>query len=166
MSNNSEIATVAAGCFWGTEHIYNKHFKGITTKVGYTGGSAESPKYELVKTGVTKHAEACEIRFNPDEISYESLIEFFYKMHDPTTVDAQGPDIGNQYRSAIFYHSEEQKKIAEQVTARVQKEHYAGKPIVTEIAPASTFFDAEEYHQFYLERNPDGYACPTHYLRW
>ncbi|ORZ12248.1 reductase [Absidia repens] len=162
----TEIATFAAGCFWGTEHIYNKHFKGIETKVGYTGGSVEDPRYEQVKKGSTDHAEALEIKFDPAQISYESLVEFFYKMHDPTTLNYQGPDVGSQYRSAIFYHSPEQKQVIDKVTTQVQKEHYPNQPIVTEIVPFQSFHDAEKYHQFYLERNPDGYACPTHYLRW
>ncbi|CAO3632777.1 unnamed protein product [Cunninghamella echinulata] len=162
----TELATFAAGCFWGTEHIYNKHFKGIETKVGYTGGDLINPSYKQVKTGTTDHAEVVEIKFDPEQITYEALVEFFYKMHDPTTLNSQGPDVGTQYRSGIFYHSEEQKKIADIVTERIQKEHYPNQPIVTEIVPAGPFYDAETYHQFYLEKNPDGYACPTHYLRW
>ncbi|KAI8375574.1 hypothetical protein BD560DRAFT_433625 [Blakeslea trispora] len=164
-----EKATFAAGCFWGVEHIYNKHFKelGIETKVGYMGGELEDPTYKQVKTGTTNHAEVCEILFDPSKVSYETLVEFFYKMHDPTTLNAQGPeDIGTQYRSAIFYHNDEQKLIAEKVTKEVQEKHYAETKIVTEITPAAKFYDAEEYHQFYLEKNPEGYACPTHYLRW
>ncbi|CDS13536.1 hypothetical protein LRAMOSA05712 [Lichtheimia ramosa] len=165
----SDKAIFAAGCFWGVEHIFNKHFKqfGIKTRVGYTGGQLENPEYQQVKKGTTQHAEAVEIVFDPNQVSYETLVEFFYKMHDPTTLNAQGPeDIGTQYRSAIFYLSEEQKQIAEQVTQQVQEAHYKDTPIVTEITPASVFYDAEEYHQFYLEKNPEGYACPTHYLRW
>ncbi|KAI9474237.1 MAG: hypothetical protein EXX96DRAFT_331379 [Benjaminiella poitrasii] len=162
----TEIATYAAGCFWGVEHIYNKHFKDIETKVGFMGGELENPSYTEVKTGTTKHAEVLQITFDPSKVSYETLTEFFYKMHDPTTVDAQGPDIGNQYRSVIFYHSPEQKAIAEKVTKEVQEKHFPDTKIVTTIEPATKFFDAEEYHQFYLEKNPEGYACPTHYLRW
>lgn len=167
-ANNTEKATFAAGCFWGTEHIYNKHFKdlGIQTKVGYIGGDLDDPNYKQVKTGTTNHAEACEILFDPTKVSFERLTEFFYSMHDPTTVNYQGPDIGTQYRSAIFYHSEEQKEIAERVTKQVQENHFPDTKIVTELTPATKFFDAEEYHQFYLENNPEGYACPTHYLRW
>jgi peptide-methionine (S)-S-oxide reductase len=179
-------ATFAAGCFWGTEHIFNKHFKdqGITTKVGYIGGDLEAPSYKQVKTGTTQHAEGCEITFDPSKVSFETLTEFFYKMHgnkknttskerniltveiDPTTLNYQGPDIGTQYRSAIFYHDESQKEMAEIVTKKIQEKHYPDAKIVTEIVPATTFYDAEDYHQFYLENNPEGYACPTHYLRW
>ncbi|KAG0166042.1 Peptide-methionine (S)-S-oxide reductase [Apophysomyces sp. BC1034] len=164
----SEKATFAAGCFWGVEHIYNKHFKkdGIQTKVGYTDGSTENPNYKEVCTGSTEHAEALEITFDPNRVSYETLVEFFYKMHDPTTDNYQGPDVGTQYRSAIFYHSPEQKTIAEKVTQEVQEKHYKGKPIVTKIVAAKTFYDAETYHQLYLEKNPEGYECPTHFLRW
>ncbi|KAI8889110.1 hypothetical protein K501DRAFT_239448 [Backusella circina FSU 941] len=164
----TEKATFAAGCFWGVEHIYNKHFKkdGITTQVGYTGGNVDNPDYRKVCSGQTNHAEALEITFDPKKVSYATLVEFFYKMHDPTTVNAQGPDKGTQYRSAIFYHSPEQKKVAEEVTEKVQKEHYKNDKIVTEIIPAGKFYSAEEYHQEYLTKNPHGYECPTHYLRW
>ncbi|KAG2202539.1 hypothetical protein INT47_012533 [Mucor saturninus] len=164
----TEKATFAAGCFWGVEHIYNKHFKdlGILTTVGYIGGEVENPNYPQVKTGKTNHAEACQITFDPSKVSYETLTEFFYKMHDPTTANYQGPDVGTQYRSAIFYHGPEQKAIAERVTKQVQEKHYPDTPIVTEIVPATTYYNAEDYHQLYLENNPEGYACPTHYLRW
>ncbi|KAI7871256.1 hypothetical protein BDF14DRAFT_1764958 [Spinellus fusiger] len=164
----SERATFAAGCFWGVEHLYNKHFKqyGITTKVGYIGGNIDHPSYKQVCTGQTDHAEAVEIVFDPKRIDYGTLIEFFYKMHDPTTLNAQGPDKGTQYRSAIFYHSNEQKQVAEQMTARIQEKHYKGKKIVTDIVPSGPFYDAETYHQLYLENNPDGYECPSHFLRW
>lgn len=169
-SATTEKATFAAGCFWGVEHIFNKHFKDqgiLSTKVGYIGGELIDPNYKEVKTGTTNHAEACEIIFDPSKVSYETLTEFFYKMHDPTTLNEQGPeDIGTQYRSAIFYHSDAQKAIAEKVTQEVQAKHYSTTPIVTEITAASKFYDAEDYHQLYLANNPEGYACPTHYLRW
>ncbi|ORZ15196.1 reductase [Absidia repens] len=167
-SMTNEKATFAAGCFWGVEHLYNKHFKknGITTKVGYIGGNVDHPSYRQVCTGTTDHAEALEITFDPAAVSYATLVEFFYCIHDPTTVNAQGPDRGSQYRSAIFYHSEEQKATAEQVTRQVQKDHYKNNKIVTEIVPAGVFYDAETYHQLYLDKNPHGYECPTHYLRW
>ncbi|EPB86693.1 Peptide methionine sulfoxide reductase [Mucor circinelloides] len=164
----TEKATFAAGCFWGVEHLYVKHFKqyDIKTKVGYIGGDTKDPSYRAVCSGSTNHAEALEIDFDPKKVSYETLVEFFYRMHDPTTVNAQGPDRGTQYRSAIFYHSPEQKTIAEKVTAEVQEKHYKGKKIVTEIIPAGIFYDAETYHQKYLDKNPGGYECPTHFLRW
>ncbi|KAJ2964555.1 hypothetical protein NQZ79_g536 [Umbelopsis isabellina] len=164
----TEKATYAAGCFWGVEHLYVKHFKkdGVTTRVGYIGGNVDSPNYRQVCGGDTEHAEAVEVTFDPSKVSYATLTEFFYKLHDPTTVNAQGPDRGSQYRSAIFYHSDEQKKIAEEVTADVQEKHYKGKKIVTQLVPAGKFWTAEEYHQKYLDKNPGGYECPTHFLRW
>ncbi|KAI8390236.1 hypothetical protein BD560DRAFT_380344 [Blakeslea trispora] len=164
----TEKATFAAGCFWGVEHIYNKHFKqfDIKCKVGYIGGNTENPNYRQVCSGTTNHAEAVEIDFDPAKVSYASLVEFFYRMHDPTQLNAQGPDRGTQYRSAIFYHSDEQKEVAEKVTAEVQEKHFKGKQIVTELIPAGIFYDAETYHQKYLEKNPTGYECPTHFLHW
>ncbi|CAM0140332.1 unnamed protein product, partial [Umbelopsis sp. WA50703] len=135
------------------------HFKkdGVTTRVGYIGGNVDNPNYRQVCGGDTEHAEAVEVIFDPSKVSYATLTEFFYKLHDPTTLNAQGPDHGTQYRSAIFYHNDEQKKIAEQVTAEVQEKHFKGKKIVTQIVPAGTFWTAEEYHQKYLNNNPGGY---------
>ncbi|KAH8548806.1 hypothetical protein BGW37DRAFT_505132 [Umbelopsis sp. PMI_123] len=161
-------ATFAAGCFWGVQHCFNKHYHqlGIETKVGYSGGATEKPLYPEVKKDITGHAESIEITFDPSKVGYAELVEFFYKMHDPTTLNYQGPDVGSQYRSVIFYHSEEQKEIAERVTEEVQKAHYKDQKIVTLIVPAVQFWDAEEYHQLYLEKNPEGYECPTHFLRW
>ncbi|KAG0311445.1 Peptide-methionine (S)-S-oxide reductase [Dissophora globulifera] len=165
----TETATFAAGCFWGVQRAFERFFKDeiIEIKVGYTGGNVVDPDYEQVCTGTTGHAEAIQIKYAPnDTINYSSLVEFFYRMHDPTTVDSQGPDVGTSYRSAIFYHSLEQELIAKRVTGEVQNEHYQGQKIVTLIVPASEWYDAEEYHQKYLEKNPEGYACPTHFLRW
>ncbi|KAF8717944.1 hypothetical protein AX14_012066 [Amanita brunnescens Koide BX004] len=173
---NTQIATFAAGCFWGVEHIFLEHYppandKGILrTSVGYTGGKADAtnPGYRAVCLGVTDHAEALRIEFNPDKVSYEELVEFFYRTHDPTTVNKQGADSGSQYRSAIFYNTPEQKAIAERVTKAVQDKHFTptGKRIVTEIVEAGPWWDAEDYHQLYLFKNPDGYQCPTHRLHW
>ncbi|CAO3629598.1 unnamed protein product [Mucor hiemalis] len=163
-----EKATFAAGCFWGVEHIFLKYFKdsGIKTKVGYIGGDSENPDYRSVCSGKTNHVEAVEVEFDPKKVSYATLVDFFYSTHDPTTLNAQGADRGSQYRSAIFYHSPEQKEIAEKVTAEVQEKHLKGKKIVTEIVPAGVFHDAESYHQEYLHKNPSGYQCPTHFKRW
>jgi len=145
-----EIATFAAGCFWGVEAAFQK-IKGITkTTVGYTGGKTKSPTYEQVCTNKTGHAEAIQIMYNPAEIKYDRILEIFWSTHDPTQLNRQGPDIGTQYRSAIFYHSEEQKKIAEQSKESKQKQY--NKKIVTEIIPAQEFYPAEEYHQKYLEK--------------
>ncbi|EIN05366.1 peptide methionine sulfoxide reductase [Punctularia strigosozonata HHB-11173 SS5] len=175
-AGNTELATFAAGCFWGVEHIFLKHYpieqnKGILkTKVGYTGGydDAKNPDYRLVCTGKTGHAEALRIEFDPSILSYAELVEFFYRTHDPTTVNSQGNDIGTQYRSAIFYHSPEQEETAKRVTAEVQAKHFdtKGKKIVTTIEPAKDWFDAEDYHQEYLFKNPSGYQCPNHRLWW
>ncbi|KAG0253702.1 Peptide-methionine (S)-S-oxide reductase [Actinomortierella ambigua] len=166
---NTETATFAAGCFWGVEKAFQRFYKDqhIKTRVGYTGGNNNNPDYRSVCSGSTNHAEALQIEYTPnDKINYAGLVEFFYRMHDPTTVNRQGPDVGTQYRSAIYYHSPEQKEIAERVTAEVQEKHYKGHKIVTEIKPATAWFDAEEYHQKYLEKNPAGYECPSHFLRW
>jgi peptide-methionine (S)-S-oxide reductase len=174
---NSELAlpegaqrcTVAAGCFWGTEHLYRKHFAGkglIDTKVGYIGGNLDNPSYYAICGGKTGHAEAAEITFDPSQVSYRQLIEFFYRTHDPTTLNRQGPDTGPQYRSAIYFHNEEQERVARAVTAEAGKQWWHNQgPIVTEIAPAGKWWTAEEYHQKYLNRNPGGYECPSHYLR-
>ncbi|TFK80231.1 peptide methionine sulfoxide reductase [Polyporus arcularius HHB13444] len=171
-----EVATFASGCFWGVEHIFLKYFppsenKGILkTAVGYTGGKeeAENPDYKTVCTGSTDHAEAVRIEFDPSIVTYDELVEFFYRTHDPTTVNKQGKDTGTQYRSAIFYHTPEQLEIAKRVTEEVQKKHFdpAGKKIVTQIVPAGRWWDAEEYHQKYLHKNPTGYQCPNHRLHW
>jgi len=167
----TEKATFAAGCFWGVEKVFAGAFKGkgmISTKVGYIGGKAslDNPSYRQVCSGTTDYAEALEIAFDPEKLEYATLVEFFYRMHDPTTKDIQGPDYGTQYRSAIFYHSPEQLETATNVTTLVQEAHYKGERIVTEIVPATKFYDAEDYHQDYLTKNPHGYECPTHFLRW
>lgn len=161
---NQQIATFAAGCFWGVEELVRKIPGVIRTEVGYTGGVTENPKYPEVKTGTTGHAEAIQIHFDSDLVTYESLLEFFFRMHDPTTINQQGEDKGSQYRSAIFYHSDEQRQKAEAIKAEIQKSGKWKKPIVTEITKASQFWSAEDYHQDYLQKNPQGYTC--HFLRW
>jgi methionine-S-sulfoxide reductase len=136
----------------------------ISTRVGYTGGKLENPTYEDVHLGTTGHAESVEVTFDPSVISYEQLLEkYFFRMHDPTTPNRQGNDVGTQYRSAIFYHSDEQKKTAEQVKERVGKSGKWTRPIATEIVPALPFYLAEDYHQKYLDKHPDGYTC--HFMR-
>lgn len=164
----AEKATIAAGCFWGVEHLYRHHFAkdAITDlRVGYIGGDSSNPSYRAVCTGRTGHAEALQMTFDPAKVSYGTLLEFLYKMHDPTTKDRQGPDTGSQYRSGIFYHDEEQEKTAREVTRKVQEQWWKNGKIVTEILPAGQWWDAEDYHQKYLDVNPGGYECPSHFLR-
>ncbi len=163
MNKKQEIAIFAGGCFWGVEEIFRKIPGVIDTTVGYIGGSTEHPKYKEVCTGKTGHAEALEIMFDPDKVSYESLVHTFFKMHDPTTPNRQHNDIGTQYRSAIFADNEQQKEIARKVIAELTAKNEFKKPIVTQIENASMFYSAEEEHQDYLMKNPGGYNC--HILR-
>jgi peptide-methionine (S)-S-oxide reductase len=151
VSDRTETATFAAGCFWGVEVDF-RNTPGVTdVRVGYSGGQAESPTYEQVCGGRTGHAEAVEVVFDPDEVSYGELVDRFWELHDPTQVNRQGPDVGTQYRSAIFTHSPEQAEAAAESKARAQLRF--PRPIATEIAPASTFWPAEEYHQQYLVKH-------------
>lgn len=145
-------ATFAAGCFWGVEEMF-RQLDGVTeTRVGYTGGHTEHPTYEQVCTGQTGHAEAVEIDYDPDQIAYEDLLKVFWEGHDPTTPNRQGPDVGTQYRSAIFYHDDRQREAAEKSMKALQASgRYYGK-VVTEIGPAGTFWPAEDYHQQYLAK--------------
>ena len=158
-----ETATLAGGCFWGVEELIRRLPGVVDTEVGYTGGTLENPVYEKVKKGDTGHAESIQISFDPSRISYEQILEYFFRLHDPTTPNRQGNDIGTQYRSAVFYHSEEQKKAAEKVKAAVDKSGKWKRPVATQIVPASKFYPAEGYHQDYLQKNPGGYTC--HFLR-
>ncbi len=147
-----EIAAFAAGCFWGVEETFRTLAGVKETTVGYMGGKTENPTYETVCSGTTGHAEALQIKFDPKEISYEKLLNIFWKSHNPTTYHQQGPDVGSQYRSVIFYYSPEQKKIAEESKAELEKAGRFMNPIVTEIVTAPTFWSAEEYHQKYLAK--------------
>ncbi|KAJ9059378.1 hypothetical protein DSO57_1002798 [Entomophthora muscae] len=166
MPANQELstATLAGGCFWGIEHFFRKEFgaKLINLKVGYIGGDVDDPTYLQVKKGQTGHVEAVQFRFDPKQVSYHELIHYFFRIHDPTTEDRQLNDVGTQYRSAIFYHSEDQKLVAQQVIKQVQPKIHG--PIITQLVPISRFFCAEEYHQDYLTINPQG-EC-NHWLRW
>jgi peptide-methionine (S)-S-oxide reductase len=147
-----EKATFGAGCFWGVEAVF-RCLKGIvSTSVGYSGGTLENPTYADVCSDKTGHAEVIEIVYDPSYISYDELLRVFWKNHDPTTMNRQGPDVGTQYRSVIFYHNEEQKAAAEALKANLQNSGKYSKDIVTEILPASQFYRAEEYHQRYLEK--------------
>src|SRR5438093_2173087 len=145
-------ATFAAGCFWGIEAELRKIEGVVSTMVGYTGGHFESPTYRDVCSGKTGHAEAVEVDFDPDRVSYERLLDVFWEIHDPTTPNRQGPDVGTNYRSAIFFHTPEQEAAARASKERVERSGKLKSPIVTEIAPASEFYRAEEYHQQYLEK--------------
>jgi peptide-methionine (S)-S-oxide reductase len=145
-------ATFAAGCFWGVEAAL-RQVKGVrSTSVGYTGGTVENPTYKQVCTDKTGHAEAVEVIYDPSKVSYEDLLKVFWENHDPTTLNRQGPDVGSQYRSAIFYHTPEQKAAAEASKAELEKSRKYRRPIVTEIQPATKYYRAEEYHQQYLEK--------------
>ena len=152
MKNKTEKATFAAGCFWGVEAAFRQIKGVINTMVGYTGGKLKNPSYEHVCTDETGHAESVQVEFDPSRVSYEKLLDVFWSNHDPTQLNRQGPDVGTQYRSAIFYHNPEQKKLAIASKEKLQKSGKYSKPIVTEILPASEFYKAEEYHQQYLEK--------------
>lgn len=149
-------AIFAAGCFWGVEADFRALPGVIDTEVGYTGGEGEHPSYERVCSGTTNHAEAVRVIFDDERISYKELVAAFWKLHNPTTMNRQGPDVGTQYRSAIFYHSEEQREQAEVSKLEAQKNF--SSPIVTEIVPAKPFYRAEEYHQRYVEKH-GGASC-------
>jgi peptide-methionine (S)-S-oxide reductase len=167
LPETTEKATFAAGCFWGVEHLFRKHFTGkglLDARVGYIGGDTTHPTYHTICSGKTGHAEALQIVYNPSAITYEKLLEFFFKMHDPVTVNRQGPDVGSQYRSAIFFHNEQQEKTAREVLEKVGAQWYK-VDLATQVIPAGDWWDAEDYHQLYLENNPGGYECPSHYVR-
>ena len=154
-----EIATLAGGCFWCLETVYDR-MKGVeSVESGYIGGHVPNPSYQAVCTGRTGHAEAVQIAFDPKVVSYRDLLEVFFVIHDPTTHNRQGHDVGTQYRSAIFYHSPDQKAVAEDVIAALTKERVFDDPIVTEVVPAGPFYVAEDYHQEYFARNPEQGYC-------
>lgn len=151
-------ATFGAGCFWGVEEVFRKT-PGVTeTAVGYMGGTLERPSYEDVCTDRTGHAEVVQVEFDPAQVGYERLLEIFWQVHDPTTLNRQGPDVGRQYRSVVFTHDEEQRRVATDVKERLQAGGRFRRPIVTEIAPAATFWRAEEYHQKYVQKQ-GGSSC-------
>ena len=145
-------ATFAAGCFWGVELTFRQLPGVLSTRVGYTGGDFANPTYQDVCTDRTGHAEAVEVEFDPAKISYEKLLDVFWENHDPTQLNRQGPDVGTQYRSAIFYHSPEQAAEARASKEQVERSHRFSNPVVTQILPAADFFQAEDYHQQYLEK--------------
>jgi peptide-methionine (S)-S-oxide reductase len=152
----TEKATFGAGCFWGVEEAFRKVTGVISTQVGYTGGSLPNPSYEQVSAGSTGHAEAVEVTYDPDQVSYRELLDVFWKIHDPTQLNRQGPDVGTNYRSVIFYHTPEQQREAEASRQRISESGRYRRPIVTEIVPATMFWRAEEYHQRYFEKSGGG----------
>ena len=158
-----ETAIFAGGCFWGLEDLIRRIPGVLSTRVGYTGGHVDNPTYKLVCTKTTGHAEAVEIKFDPAVVTYRKLLELFFQIHDPTTVDRQGNDIGDSYRSEIFYTSDAQKDEAMRTIADVDASGIWPGKVVTEVTPAVTFWEAEDFHQDYLVKHPDGYTC--HFLR-
>ena len=159
VSPGGESATLAGGCFWCLEAVFLE-LHGVEKVVsGYTGGAVENPLYREVCTGTTGHAEAVQISFNPEEISYTDILKVFFTIHDPTTLNRQGADVGTQYRSAIFYHSDVQKKSAETVIRELEKSKIWENPVVTELAPFQTFYPAEDYHQDYYAQHGDEPYC-------
>jgi peptide-methionine (S)-S-oxide reductase len=155
----TERATFAAGCFWGVEASFREIEGVVATTVGYTGGSTASPSYEQVCSGTTGHAEAVEVWFDPQIISYDELLETFWSIHDPTTPNQQGWDIGSQYRSAVFFHDADQERRA--LASRDERQRALARPIVTEIVPARLFHDAEDYHQRYFEQHGGAVCAAT-----
>jgi peptide-methionine (S)-S-oxide reductase len=159
MNNNLEIATLGGGCFWCLEAIYND-LRGVEKVVsGYSGGEKRNPSYQEVSRGDSGHAEVVQITFDPHLVSYEDLLKVFFTIHDPTTLNRQGADVGTQYRSVIFYHDQSQLEIAERVMAEIAAEQIWTDPIVTQIEPFEEFFIAEDYHQDYFKRNPNQGYC-------
>lgn len=159
MNDTIETATFGAGCFWCVEAIFERLNGVIKVESGYMGGNVPNPTYEQVCTGNTGHAEVCNVYFDPNKISFADLLEVFFKTHDPTTLNRQGADIGTQYRSAIFYHSESQQALSERVIKELNASEMIGNKIVTEVSPASQFYIAEDYHQDYFNNNTGQGYC-------
>lgn len=158
-NRNLEVATLAGGCFWCTEAVFERVEGVKEVNSGFIGGHIKNPAYREVVTGRTGHAEAVEVRFDPETVSFEELLYIFFSTHDPTTLNRQQYDVGTQYRSGIFYHSQQQKETAEKVIANLEKENVYKDPVVTEITPASDFYKAEEEHKAYYTRNPEQRYC-------
>ena len=159
----NQKAILAGGCFWGMQDLFRRLEGVVSTRVGYAGGALENPTYNDIKTGKTGHAEALEVVFDPARISYHNLLLFFFQMHDPTTKNRQGNDVGTQYRSSIFALDDEQVKVAQEVIRQVDASGRWPSAVATEIVSAGPFYAAEEYHQDYLEKHPGGYTC--HWVR-
>lgn len=158
-----EKAILAGGCFWGMEELIRSYPGIVSTRVGYTGGHKVNPTYDDLRTGQTNHAESIEISFDATQLTYRKLLEFFFQIHDPTTPNRQGNDRGTQYRSAIFYLDEEQKRIAEETISKIDASRKWPGRVVTQLVPAGVFYQAESYHQKYLMLRPSGYTC--HFVR-
>ena len=159
MNDEMQVATLGSGCFWCTEAFFLK-LKGVeSVESGYSGGKVKNPTYREICTGMIGHAEVVQVKFNPKEISYEDILEVFWNTHDPTTLNKQGADEGTQYRSVVFYHNDDQKKVAEQYKIQLDKSGTFKNPIVTEITPLSIFYPAEDYHQNYYALNPNQGYC-------
>jgi len=155
----TQLATLAGGCFWCLEAVFEQ-LRGVTKVAsGYSGGHVPNPSYQAVCTGTTGHAEVVQVTFDPNEIAFRDLLGVFFTLHDPTTLDRQGGDVGTQYRSAIFYHDDEQRRSAEEVVRELEAEHVFDDPIVTRIEPLQEFYPAEEYHREYYRRNPNQSYC-------
>lgn len=157
--NVNEIATLGGGCFWCTEAVFDGLKGVVSVESGYSGGDVADPTYEQVCTGKTGHAEVVQVTFDPQIVSYEDLLKVFFTVHDPTTLNRQGNDVGTQYRSVIFYHDENQKKTAENVINEIASEKIWDDPIITELSPFKTFYKAEDYHQEYFANNPNQGYC-------
>jgi peptide-methionine (S)-S-oxide reductase len=159
MSSQNEVATLAGGCFWCLEAVYDQLRGVVSVESGYMGGKVDNPSYRAVCTGTTGHAEVVQITYDPSQVSFQDLLDVFFVIHDPTTLNRQGNDVGTQYRSAIYYHTPEQKAVADKVIAALNAEHRWNGPIVTEVTPASKFYIAEDYHQEYFANNgTEGYC--------
>jgi len=155
----TEVATLAGGCFWCLEAVFEQ-LRGVTNVMsGYSGGHVPNPSYQAVCSGTTGHAEVTQVTFDPDQISFRDLLHVFFAIHDPTTLDRQGGDVGTQYRSAIFYHDDAQRRAAEAVIGELAAEHVFDDPIVTKVEPLKAFYPAEEYHREYYRRNPNQGYC-------
>lgn len=158
-SNRKEIATLGSGCFWCTEAVFDELKGVVNVESGYSGGTVANPTYEQVCTGTTGHAEVVQVTFDPQAISCGDILRVFFTVHDPTTLNRQGNDVGTQYRSVIFYHDEEQKRVAEEVIKEIEAKKIWDVPIVTEISPFEAFYKAEDYHQRYFANNPNQPYC-------
>ena len=162
MANKSKFAVFGAGCFWGVESSFRAVEGVIDVAVGYAGGNVAKPSYRQVCTGKTGHAEVVQVEYDPARVTFAQLVEVFWQIHDPTTLNRQGPDFGTQYRSVIFYSDEDERKAAEESKRRLDESGQLGRPVVTQIVPAAEFYRAEEYHQRYYERMGIAPTCGIH----